>query len=182
VRSLISAANLTSELVLRGLAPEHPQRPNAESLSGDLHAVSTLMSTLRERAFQGLAAAEGHLEAELATAVHAATVLVSRRFSAVRIACEVPDGRSVRLAGGMVILERVLLNLIVNACEGDGVRAAENLWIRAWAEQRSVHVRIEDDGPGFPEDVLRAPALHVATTKRDGGGACVELVLPARDG
>jgi len=207
VRSLISAANLTSELVVRGLEPGHPQRRSAESLCEDLHAVSTLMSTLRERAFQGLAAAEGHLDAEMATAVHAVTALVSRRFAAVQIAREVPDGLRVRLAGGMVILERVLLNIIVNACEGDGARAAANLWIRAWPGERSVHLRIEDDGPGFPEDILRAPRVQVATTKRDGsgfglflvhsviaasqgqlalsqragGGACVELVLPARE-
>lgn len=207
VRSLISAANLTSDLVLRGLEPGHPQRRNAESLSEDLRAVSALMSTLRERAFQGLATTGGHLDAELAPAVRSVTSLVSRRFSAVRIACEVPAGLCVRLAGGAVILERVLLNLIVNACQGDGTSAAANLWIRAWPEEQDVHVRIEDDGPGFPEDILHAPLERVVTTKRDGsglglflvrsvvsatqgrlalgqragGGACVDLVLPARE-
>lgn len=207
VRSLISAANLTSDLVLRGLETGHPQRRNAESLSEDLRAVSASMATLRERAFQGLASTGGHLDAELATAVHAVTALVSRRFSAVRIACEVPAGLCVRLAGGVVILERVLLNLIVNACQGDGTCAAASLWIRAWPEERSIHVRIEDDGPGFPEDILHAPLARVVTTKRDGsglglflvqsvvsasqgrlalsqragGGACVDLVFPARE-
>ncbi len=205
VRSLLSSANLHAEALLRGMGADHPPRTQAEYLCADLRAVSALVSTLRERAFQELTASDGRLDAPVAAAVQAMTAQVSRRFSAVRIDRQVPEGLRVRLAGGVVVLERVLLNLLINACEGDGARGAATVWIRAYRDDGSVHVRIEDDGPGFPDAVVHAPLAHAASTKpqgsglglflvhavisasagrlilgrRAGGGAIVELVLPA---
>ncbi|HWN69127.1 MAG TPA: sensor histidine kinase, partial [Haliangium sp.] len=205
VRSLLSSANLHAEALLRGMGADHPPRTQAEYLCADLRAVSALVSTLRERAFQELTASDGRLDAPVAAAVQAMTAQVSRRFSAVRIDRQVPEGLRVRLAGGVVVLERVLLNLLINACEGDGARGAAAVWIRAYRDDGSVHVRIEDDGPGFPDAVVHAPLAHAASTKpqgsglglflvhavisasagrlilgrRAGGGAIVELVLPA---
>jgi signal transduction histidine kinase len=205
VRSLISSANLNAEALLRGMDAAHPQRTQAEYLCADLRAVSALISTLRERAFQELTASDGRLDAPVADAVQAVTALVARRFPAIRIGEQVPEGLRVRLAGGVVVLERVLLNLLINACEGDGTRGAATVWMRAHREDGSVHIRIEDDGPGFPDAVLHAPLAHAASTKpqgsglglflvhavisasagrltlgqRAGGGAMVEIVLPA---
>jgi signal transduction histidine kinase len=176
VRSLISSANLNAEALQRGMGTDHPHRIQAEHLCADLRAVSALISTLRERAFQELTASDGRLDAPVASAVRAVTALVARRFPAIRIDEQVPEGLRVRLAGGVIVLERVLLNLLINACEGDGARGAATVWIRAHRDEGGVHLRIEDDGPGFPDAVLHAPLAHAASTKPQGSGLGLFLV------
>ena len=205
VRSLLSSANLNADRLRRGLDDEHPQKASLESLREDLRTMSALISTLRERALQELTSAGGGLWARPARAVQAVVPLVSRRFPQVRIETDVPDDLRVLMVGGATVLERVLLNVLVNACEGDGTRGAANIWVRARRIHGSVHLRVEDDGPGFPEATLRTPLAHTATSKPDGtglglflvhgvisasegsltlanrrsGGACVEIVLSA---
>jgi signal transduction histidine kinase len=176
VRSLISSANLNAEALQRGIGTDHPRRIQAEYLCADLRAVSALISTLRERAFQELTASDGRLDAPVAGAVQAVTALVKHRFPAVRVDKQVPEDLRVRLAGGVVVLERVLLNLLINACEGDGTRGAATVWIRAHRNDGSVHIHVEDDGPGFPDAVLLAPLEHVASTKPQGSGLGLFLV------
>ena len=205
VRSLLSSANLNAESLRRGLGDEHPQKANLDYLLEDLRAVSAQVSILRERALQELTSAGGHLSAELARTAHAVIPQVSRRFPRVRIETDVPDDLRVRMAGGATVLERVLLNVLINACEGNGTRGATSIRVHARRNDGRVHIRVEDDGPGFPDAMLRAPLAHTATSKsegtglglflvhglvsasegsltlghRPGGGARVEIVLPA---
>jgi signal transduction histidine kinase len=176
VRSLLSSVNLNAELVARGLEDSHPQKVSAEYLREDLRTVSALVAALRERSFQGLAAADGCLEANLAASVRASAAMVSRRFAGVRIESDVPGELRAHVAGGAILLERVLLNLMVNACEGDGTRGAARIWIRARRERACVAVRVEDDGPGFSEAMLREPLAHTGTSKPQGGGLGLFLV------
>lgn len=175
VRSLLSATTLGADLLVRELAPAHPQRELAETLRSDLGAITDLMSALRERAFQGLAAAEGVLAADLDVAASAVLSLVARRYPAVTIVRDLPAGLGVRLVGGAILLERVLLNLLVNACEGDGIRGATRVWLRAEPGPDGITVRITDDGPGFPAEMLDDRA-HAATSKRQGSGFGLFLV------
>jgi signal transduction histidine kinase len=205
VRSLLSSANLNAESLQRGLENDHPQKAHLEYLREDLRAMSALVSTLRERALQELTSAGGHLWADPASAVQAVMPLVSRRFPRVCIETDVPDDLRVLMAGGATVLERVLLNVLINACEGHGTRGAANIWVHARRKDGRVHIRVEDDGPGFPDAMLRAPLANTATNKsegtglglflahgvisasegsltlgqRPGGGARVEIVLPA---
>ena len=176
VRSLLSATTLGADLLARALPPAHPQRELADTLRADLGAVADLMSTLRERAFQGLGAAEGVREADLLAAADAVLALVQRRFPAVVIHCALGAEARVCVVGGAILLERVLLNLLVNACEGDGHRGATEVWLRAEQAPEGVRVDIADDGPGFPPALLRDEHAHAATSKRDGSGFGLFLV------
>lgn len=176
VRSLLSSANLNAEALLRGLEPHHPLRGISEHLRQDLRAVSALVSVLRESAFQELTAAAGRLPANVSSALRAVTSLVARRFPNVHIECDVSHDLRVHVAGGATVLERVLLNLLVNACEGDGTQGAANVWIRVHVHDAQVHMQVEDDGPGFPEAMLRAPLTHAATSKSDGSGLGLFLI------
>jgi signal transduction histidine kinase len=176
VRSLLSSANLNAESLRRGLEEDHSQKANLECLRQDLRAVSALVSTLRERALQELTSAGGHLWADPARTVQAVIPLVSRRFPRVRIETDVPNDLRVLMAGGATVLERVLLNLLVNACEGDGTRGAASIWVHARRIDGMVHIRVEDDGPGFSDSTLRAPLAHTATSKSEGSGLGLFLV------
>jgi len=120
---------------------------------------------------------------------------------------ELPSSASIY--GGETTLHRILVNLIANACEGDGRATAFNVWARVTVEPEGHLVfTIEDDGPGFSPDQL-AVGVEVFETKkptgsglglytvgrlvaanqgvltrenRSDGGACVRVSLPLGSG
>ncbi|RKH49441.1 sensor histidine kinase [Corallococcus interemptor] len=99
---------------------------------------------------------------------------VSLRFPDVDIHVELEPPRPPRalVRGGPLTLRRVVENLVVNACEGNGEQGASRVFIRARTEPLSgrLEVVIEDDGPGFPPERLNAPAEELYTTKSQGTG------------
>lgn len=102
--------------------------------------------------------------ADGARVVEAARVTLSMTIS--------PALPAVLVRGGPVALGRVLLNVLVNASEGDGgPRKPTRVDLSASLDEtgRRVVVRVCDDGPGFPPGVLsrRAP---FQTTKAHGSG------------
>ncbi|AKF08184.1 ATP-binding protein [Sandaracinus amylolyticus] len=138
--------------------------------------------------------------------------LVGGRFRHVDLAI-VPNGRehvSVEVDGGATSLERMLSNLLVNACEGDGARSAARVRVivEEMVDPAMSIVCVEDDGPGFAKDHLDAPITGFRSTKPEGtglglftvdrlagasggwierhnartGGAVVRLVLPRASG
>jgi signal transduction histidine kinase len=170
VRSLLSSANLDAALLLRDPSLDQRQRAQAERLCDDLRAVTSLISTLRERAFLQLVASNEPPSASVSNAIRVTTALVTARFPDVSIHDLAAPDLGVRVAGGAIMLERVLFNLMINACEGDGIRGATTIWLRAHRERECVKIRLEDDGPGFPEAMLGEPSAHTGTSKRDGSG------------
>jgi len=76
-----------------------------------------------------------------------------------------------KVNGGEDSLVRVLTNLVVNACEGDGTRGATCVTVktRRGQEQGTVVVAVEDDGPGFPPERLKR-IEGFSTTKAEGTG------------
>ena len=141
--------------------------------------------------------------------IEGAVSVVRDRFPAARIeispAAAVP---AVLLLGGQQAFAHVIINLLVNACEGDGSRSAKEVLVRL--AQRSpgaskVAFEFLDDGPGFRDELLRTSLRGGLTTKREGtgvglasvtslveasggtieirnrsaGGACVSVSLPA---
>ncbi|NOK23552.1 sensor histidine kinase [Corallococcus carmarthensis] len=99
---------------------------------------------------------------------------VSLRFPDVDIHVELEPSRTPRalVRGGPLTLRRVVENLVVNACEGNGEQGASRVYIRARTEPLSgrLEVEIEDDGPGFPPERLNAPAEELYTTKSQDTG------------
>jgi signal transduction histidine kinase len=80
---------------------------------------------------------------------------------------ELPPSASVY--GGETALHRILVNLLANACEGDGRVTATNVWARASIEAEGHLVfTVEDDGPGFSPEQL-AGGVEVFETKKPNG-------------
>jgi signal transduction histidine kinase len=98
---------------------------------------------------------------------------IQRRFPSVRMALELGERVDVvRLEGGATTLRRVIENLLVNACEGDGRRGARNVTVRVERNETGglLCLAVEDDGPGFPAAMLEQPILGFATSKPQGTG------------
>jgi C4-dicarboxylate-specific signal transduction histidine kinase len=93
----------------------------------------------------------------------------------VRASCE--RELTALVAGGALTLRRILTNLVLNACEGDGARVACCVDIRARASSPDrIAIEIIDDGPGFLADALSAPLGGSPSTKRAGTGVGLGLV------
>jgi signal transduction histidine kinase len=73
-------------------------------------------------------------------------------------------------------LQRVITNLVVNA-----MRYAGNAIVTVTSQKDSVHVTVEDDGPGIPEDKLEAvlqPFVRVDSSRsRETGGSGLGLFI-----
>ena len=78
-------------------------------------------------------------------------------------------------------LKEVLVNLIVNACEamsggGGGAIAISERVLARPGRQRQVVIRITDDGPGMPPDVIEKVFDPFFTTKEEGTGLGLSIV------
>ncbi len=177
-RSALSAARLHAD-VLRSTASNQDPDLRAlaiagESLVEDLGVVERLVLDAKTRAVADLGALEQPLPVFLPPVVERALRQARVRFSGVVLEAPrtLPELR-VLVAGGTVALHRVLLNLLCNACEGDGERVAStvSLHIEPDPDRGRVSLRIVDDGPGFPERSGENPS-----SKADGFGVGLNVV------
>jgi len=104
----------------------------------------------------------------------AVAALIAPEAEAARVAITVDAPASTRAASGDAErLRQVLLNLTRNAIEAMQARGG-HLVLRARNAQAMVTVDVEDDGPGFPEDLPVFDAFF--TTKDQGTGLGLALV------
>jgi signal transduction histidine kinase len=104
---------------------------------------------------------------------------VSARFPAVAVDCQTAPLTAVALFGGERGLAHVLVNVLINACEGNGREGASHITLAAAPDSMHpdfVKVEILDDGPGFPAEILRSGARRGLSTKSDGSGLGLGLV------
>jgi signal transduction histidine kinase len=132
-------------------------------------AVSGLLSFAR--------ATEVHLgSVDLSDAVDRALELAGPRLEQARVSLlrELdPDLPAVRADEGKLV--RVLLNLVLNAC--DAIGSGGGLAIRAAADGGNVVVDVSDSGPGVPEEIRERIFDPFFTTKGQGKGTGLGLAV-----
>lgn len=168
VKSPLSAASYACQMLLVDLR------------QGKIEQAIELGSVIErslERARQLLNAARtpasdvAHTTVLLAHALHVVSERVRVRFPDIILVLDQLDRIAVRAAGGEATIERILENLFVNACEGNGARGAHRILCAVRSEDSHfVIVTIEDDGPGFPTTMLERGVEPFQTAKRDGAG------------
>jgi signal transduction histidine kinase len=182
VRTLLSSASLNADLLLQRVARREPGGESEEiarQLREDLDRVNEFVVTIKERSLGDLLSLEAPAPAAPAAAAEAVARELALRFPETTIAIrdEAPQALA-RICGGPRALLRVLQNLVVNACEGDGRARARRVEIRLRAAERDDALRIEvcDDGPGFRPDQLDHEGRLGLSTKEDGSGLGLALV------
>ena len=179
VRTHLSSVQLSLELAARTLDADHNHQLFDVARRGVSSAVESV-KYIREHALIELAMLDGVAPAELVMSMRAAVSVVMLRFPDTSILIDEQDAFLVRIAGGCRALTHVLLNLLANACEGDGAKAARHIHISTHAQvsagKRCCIIAVNDDGPGFPCELLNSlPTLGV-TTKPSGTGLGLMLI------
>jgi signal transduction histidine kinase len=174
--ALMSAGSAADMLAVVGVQRKALGRGEFEELVKDLNEslghIRDMVMEIRQR---------GHRHAgrdpegvDLPPVLDSVRSSVGLRFPDVEIAVETDAALPLRASvrGGVTTLRRVVENLVLNACEGDGKRGAGQVRIVARTEPYSgrLEVLITDDGPGFPQDKLSAPIEGLYTTKPHGTG------------
>ena len=177
------AANTLTTAVLSAEALVERCRENAaalpagiarlsEYLAGDLEKVRQLMSASKATGRETLQPPPLE-EVPLRPILDDVVAATSRSHPAVHVALVdhgVPERVLVR--GGANNLRRMVENLLLNACQGDGKSSAGKIEIELLTEgvAPKTRVTIRDDGPGFPKQIIEAPIDGFVSTKAEGTG------------
>lgn len=102
--------------------------------------------------------------------VRSAALLLERTARSARVRWSVDEGEAVLVRGSRLAVQQALVNLGKNAI--DALRTGVGTEVRiTWvAEADRVRLRVEDDGPGLPDEVRARLFEPFQTTKVDGTG------------
>ncbi|MBN1612476.1 MAG: hypothetical protein JW940_37945 [Polyangiaceae bacterium] len=117
-----------------------------------LSQVEALVLGVGARALSDLSAAQPAAPVAVHCVISHVIAQVRIRFDRLRIEWEQGEkDLSVMVCGGELALHRILMNLMVNACEGDGQTLPTVITVSCVREKRSgrVQIRVADNGPGF---------------------------------
>jgi signal transduction histidine kinase len=168
-----SAAELLAGVVARGTSPVREEQMRL------LRQLQESLSYIRDQELEIRQKSRRHVGSDpeavdLVPVLESVRQSVGLRFPEVDIEVRVDRAEPLRawVRGGATTLRRVVDNLITNACEGDGVRAAARVRVSARTEPYSgrLELIIADDGPGFSPERLAAPIQGLSSTKPQATG------------
>ncbi|MBN1772776.1 MAG: hypothetical protein JXB32_16015 [Deltaproteobacteria bacterium] len=180
LRSMLGAVSIRSDLLAEAYAdPKNGAsaerlRRQAEELRDGLARIRRVVEEVRGRALGDLAQARRPEPVVVAEVVGRVAEQLRLRFPEVALRIEPIDPRLAALvAGGETSLERILVNLLHNACEGNGRTGSATVSVAATmdAEARMLRVTVRDDGPGLPD----VPGRSERATPAKPGGTGVGL-------
>lgn len=169
VRTLLSAARLNADR-LAGTGTV-VMSSVVDDLRSDLDDVEASLNAIRGLAYSEFLVQVVHT-VDVGEITRNVLERLGRRFPAVVLRLHIDERVEAEVAGGDTSLRRLLFNLVINACEGNGEHGATHVDVtvsRNSARQR-VHVEVCDDGPGFAPELLGAPLGEIRSTKVGGSG------------
>jgi len=197
VRSLLSSARISADLLAEQLPVSSGEpRQTADRLRDDLVRVCDHVEAIKTHAQEHMLRLQERVALDAERLAREVAGVVAARFPGVTIDVVAAAPAETLVAGGATTLKRMLLNLLLNACEGDGVRGASRVEVRLEPEPggRAMSLRIRDDGPGFGTEAVKpggtgvglqlvrglasASGGEVAWRNLESGGAEVEVRLP----
>ncbi|ATB44598.1 sensor histidine kinase [Corallococcus macrosporus] len=178
IDNALMAAGSVADML--GVVGAHRPGPGRTEFDDLLRQLNETLAQIRDMVMDARAKGRRHAGAEpepveLAPVLDAVQASVGLRFPDVDIQVEVeqpaPPPRAL-MRGGAPTLRRVVENLVLNACEGNGEEGAARVHIHARVEPLSgrLEVTITDDGPGFPPGQLGRPTEALYTSKPHATG------------
>jgi two-component system C4-dicarboxylate transport sensor histidine kinase DctB len=168
-----SAAELMAGVLARATSPARVEQERlVRQIREQLALIRDQLAEVRQKSRRHVGSDPEAVD--LAPVLDSVRQSVGLRFPEVEIEVQVDRAGPLRawVRGGTTTLRRVVENLITNACEGDGARAAARVRVSARSEPYSgrLELTISDDGPGFPPERLAAPIQGLSSSKPQGTG------------
>lgn len=110
----------------------------------------------------------------LAPTIHQILNHIGCRFPRIAIDCQIDQDLpgEIKLYGGQLTFHRIIENIVINACEGDGTNSATKIFVELHhlKDEKAIRISITDNGPGFSAEQLSRPIQTFQTTKETGTG------------
>jgi two-component system, NtrC family, C4-dicarboxylate transport sensor histidine kinase DctB len=173
--ALMSASAAADMLAVMGVQRNNLARADfvdlVRELNDSLTRIRDMVLEIRQKGKRSVGADPENVD--LVPVLESVRTSLRWRFPDVHIQVKV-EGTPLRASvrGGVITLRRVVENLVLNACEGNGEKGAARVDITARTEPYSgrLEVLIADDGPGFAADRLASPIEGLSTSKPNGTG------------
>jgi signal transduction histidine kinase len=180
VRTLLSTARLQLDFLRRD-RDRDDGAPRVAAVERAVVEIGEVLDDIKRRTFAELAVADDIAEVDPGPLVDSALAVARDRFPAATIVASLPEALPrVLIFGGERALAHVIVNVLVNACEGDGTRHAARVAVQVSPEPagraRRVVFEIVDDGPGFRPDLLQGSLKGGLSTKASGTGLGLSLI------
>lgn len=179
VRSLLTAARLQLESMDRARKGLDTNR-TLTAVERAIIAIDEILNHIASRTLGELSINDDIEEVDPLPIVDSAVAVARCRFPdtviATRVKQPVPN---VLLFGGNRVLAHILVNLLVNACEGSGKQKASRISVHVVQRtrpDRHVLFRIVDNGPGMPLALCEAPFRGGLSTKQRGTGLGLSFI------
>ena len=142
-----------------------------ENLRNDIKRINRYVRTIKGEALSELMSLEQREKTDLGAVLNSVFSRVAKDFPKVTINNGEVRGMSPFVSGGHVSLERILFNLLMNSCEGDGTSTASRIEVTVSLASPGdqVIIAITDDGPGLPPEMLRSREDVPILSRKDGG-------------
>lgn len=172
LRSLVASATLSSGLLRESLEQHTPQALEiSKELERDLGDLSDFINERHAALSARRPLASLEVDEALALMKDAA-----RHVAGLTVIWPHVSGERFFVAGGRAAFFRVMLNLLVNARDGDGHSGGQTCTVTFEAAADAVWFHLDDDGPGFPLELLAERPVMGQTTKGEGSGLGLVLV------
>jgi two-component system, NtrC family, C4-dicarboxylate transport sensor histidine kinase DctB len=169
------ASTLADGLNGRDDVPRDELASTAEMVNRQLDLVSAVVREARQLVpSSGPATSEEESEYQpvaLRPVIDAAQRIVRMRYPDREVRLDGDFSAVLFARGGETSVRRIVDNLLLNACEGNGRQGARKILVEV-REFDDEHVRLSvvDDGPGFPPELLAHEIRGFETTKKNGSG------------
>lgn len=165
----LACTNLRQELSQALESREYTER--IDIVVGEIDRIIALLNALLD---QSRHRPEPSRALTIARAVEDLVVLARYQIPArIRIQQRIPDDIVCCLPEAL--FRQALLNLLLNACQAIGEQAG-SIEIEAGMADGRLCLRIRDDGPGFPQDLLTAGIRLFVTHRAEGTGLGLSMV------
>ena len=166
INNVLMVARGNAELLAEPLAGAETKQNAAEAMRRafvELAALSQRLMTLGRESLPGALS-----ERDLVAVVERAVQLARRHERVRRCAVTTNVGAAVMIPMDEVLIDRMLLNLILNAA--DATRGAGRIAVRLASDAEAAYIEVHDNGPGIPDDEKEAIFEAFYTSKPNGLG------------
>jgi signal transduction histidine kinase len=183
VRSLLSSATMNADLLVR-YTGEPPRTIGgidagrlAREIRTDLEEINDFVSGIQERTKGEVERGERMAVVDARASSIELIESLRPRFPETKLELRIEGSENlIKTIGGRRSFERIVTNLVVNGCEGNGTACARTVCMRLSSTPDRLRLIVEDDGPGFRAEQLGRTVGEWESSKADGRGMGLKIV------